>query len=250
MAMSESKPQTPGAAYGRFRTTHWSAVVRAGHGDSDEAHAALSELCQAYWYPLYALARREGHAAAEAEDLTQGFFERLIERQWVARAKPDHGRFRSFLLTLFRRFLANEWHREHRQKRGGFQPAISLDLAGAESRYEAEPAHTDTPDLAYDRQWAQTLLDQVIRRLRTEYIQSGRARLMESLEACLTRDETAMRYAEIAVELGLSEAAVKMAMQRLRKRYRILLREEIARTVASPEQVEPELRSLFAAFRG
>jgi RNA polymerase sigma factor (sigma-70 family) len=243
------KPQTPGAADGRFRTTHWSAVVRAGHGDSDEAHAALSELCQVYWYPLYALARREGHPAAEAEDLTQGFFERLLERQWVARAQPDRGRFRTFLLTLFRRFLANEWHREHRQKRGGFQRAISLDVAVAESRYAAEPAHTETPDRAYDRQWAQTLLDQVLRRLRTDHAQSGRARLFESLEACLTQDEHAMRYAEIAVEFGLSEAAVKMAVHRLRKRYRTLLREEAAKTVGSPGQVEPELRSLFAAFR-
>jgi RNA polymerase sigma factor (sigma-70 family) len=243
------KPQTPRAVDGRFRTTHWSAVVRAGHGDSNEAHAALSELCQVYWYPLYALARREGHPAAEAEDLTQGFFERLLERQWVARAQPDRGRFRTFLLTLFRRFLANEWHREHRQKRGGFQRAISLDVAVAESRYVAEPSHTETPDLAYDRQWAQTLLDQVLRRLRADYVQSGRARLFESLEACLTRDEASMRYTEIAMELGRSEAAVKMAVQRLRKRYRILLREEIARTVGSPEQVESELRSLFAVYR-
>jgi RNA polymerase sigma factor (sigma-70 family) len=250
MGMSEPRPQPPGAADGRFRTTHWSAVVRAGHGDSNEAHAALSELCQVYWYPLYAWARREGHAAAEAEDLTQGFFERLLERQWVARAQPDRGRFRTFLLTLFRRYLANEWHREHRQKRGGFQHVISLDLAGAESRYETEPTHVESPDLAYDRQWAQALLDQVLRRLRTEHLQSGRTRLFESLEACLTREDTALRYAEIGLEHGLSEAAVKMAMQRLRKRYRILLREEIARTVGSPEQVEGELRSLFEAFRG
>lgn len=244
-ATSESHP----AAAGPFRTTHWSAVIRAGHGEAAEVGPALEELCQTYWYPLYAYARRQGRDAAEAEDLTQAFFARLLERNFVARAEPDKGRFRTFLLTLFQRFLANEWHRQHRAKRGGFQPSISLDVAWAESRLEAEPARNDAPDVLFDRHWAQTLLDQVMERLQGEYAATGRARLFAHLEACLTREFGSRRYGEIGAELGLSEAAVKMAMQRLRTRYRGLLREEIGRTVASAGAVEQELRDLFASFR-
>jgi RNA polymerase sigma factor (sigma-70 family) len=247
--MPDEASETDSAAGGRFRTTHWSAVVRAGHGDASEAGPALNELCEVYWYPLYAFARRQGSSPAEAEDLTQGFFARLLERNDVTKAEPEKGRFRTYLLTLFRRFLANEWNRQHRQKRGGFQTNLSLDAAWAESRYDAEPVQGDSPDLLFERQWALTLLEQVMRRLQTEYSESGRARLFERLDACLTRDETALRYADIAAELGLTEAALKMAMQRLRARYRVILREEIAKTVASPEDVEAELRDLFTAFR-
>ena len=247
--MSDSTPETPSAAGGQFRTTHWSAVLRAGHGDASEAGPALNELCQVYWYPLYAFARRQGCAVAEAEDLTQAFFARLLERNFVAQAEPDKGRFRSFLLTVFKRFLANEWNRQHTQKRGGFQSAIALDAALAESRFDAEPAHGEPPDVLYERQWALTLLDQVMVRLGHEYVESGRARLFERLEACLTRDRAALPYAGIGAELSLTEAAVKMAMQRLRARYRAILREEIAKTVASPDEVEAELRDLFAVFQ-
>jgi RNA polymerase sigma-70 factor (ECF subfamily) len=247
--MPDSIPETASAAGGQFRTTHWSAVVRAGQGDSSEAGPALNELCRVYWYPLYAFARRQGCSAAEAEDLTQGFFARLLERNFVAKAEPDKGRFRTFLLTLFRRFLANEWNRQHMQKRGGYQTKVSLDAAWAESRYDAEPSQGDSPDVLYERQWAQTLLDQVMRRLQRDYVESGRARLFERLETCLAGDAAAGPYADIAGELGLTEAAVKMAMHRLRARYRVLLREEIAKTVASPDDVETELRDLFAAFR-
>jgi RNA polymerase sigma-70 factor (ECF subfamily) len=224
-------------------------VIRAGHGDVGEADPALNELCQVYWYPLYAFARRQGYGANEAEDLTQGFFARLLERNFVARAEPDKGRFRSFLLTVFKRFLADEWNREHAQKRGGFQPVVALDAGLAESRFGGEPSQGEPPDVLYERQWALTLLEQVMGRLRQEYIESGRAGLFERLEACLARDETALPYADIARELGLSEAAVKMAMQRLRARYRAILREEIAKTVASPHEVEAELRDLFAIFQ-
>jgi RNA polymerase sigma factor (sigma-70 family) len=247
--MPDEAPETHPAAGGHFRTTHWSAVVRAGHGDSSEAGTALDQLCQVYWYPLYAFARRQGHGPAEAEDLTQGFFARLLERNSVAKAVPDKGRFRTFLLTLFRRFAANEWARQHAQKRGGFQTNLALDAAWAESRYGAEPAHGEAPDALFERQWALTLLEQVMQRLQGEYLESGRARLFERLEACLTEDDIAGRYADVAADLGLTEAAVQMAMQRLRARYRALLREEIARTVASPDDVEAELRDLFAAFR-
>jgi RNA polymerase sigma-70 factor (ECF subfamily) len=247
--MPEEAPDTHSTAGGYFRTTHWSAVIRAGHGDPIEAEPALNELCQVYWYPLYAFARRQGCAVSEAEDLTQAFFARLLERNFVAQAEPDKGRFRSFLLTVFKRFLANEWNRQHTQKRGGFQAAIALDAALAELRFDAEPAQGEPPDVLYDRHWAQALLDQVMARLRHEYVESGRARLFERLEACLTRDEAALPYADIAAELSLTEAAVKMAMQRLRARYRAILREEIAKTVASPDDVETELRDLFTVFQ-
>jgi RNA polymerase sigma-70 factor (ECF subfamily) len=248
-AMPELNSEMPWGGGGQFRTTHWSVVIRAGRDDSSQAGAALNELCEIYWYPLYAFARRQGSSPAEAEDLTQAFFARLFERNFVASADPDKGRFRAFLLTLFRRFLANEWNRQHRQKRGGYRTCLSVDAALAESRYGAEPVSGDPPDVLYDRQWALTLLEQVMRRLQAEYVESGRARLFERLEACLSRDETAWRYADIARELGVSEAAVKMAMQRLRARYRALLREEIAKTVASPKDVEVELSHLFSAFR-
>lgn len=224
-------------------------MIRAGHGDASEAGPALNELCQVYWYPLYAFARRQGCSATEAEDQTQAFLARLLEGNFVAKAEPDKGRFRTFLLTLFQRFLANEWKRQHAQKRGGFQPVIAIDAVLAESRFGAEPVQGEAPDVLYDRQWALTLLEQVMGRLRQEYVESGRARLCERLEACLSRDETALPYADIAAELSLSEGAVKMAMQRLRGRYRALLREEIARTVATPEEVEAELRELFAIFQ-
>lgn len=248
--MSDSVPTSHLPAGARFRTTHWSAVVRAGQGDSAIAGPALDELCRIYWYPLYTFARRQGSNPAEAEDLTQAFFARLLERNFVRQADPEKGRFRSFLLTLFRRFVANEWNRQHMQKRGGYQPILPLDSAWAESRYGAEPARGEPPDVLFERQWAMTLLDQVMNRLEREYVESGRARLFGRLEACLSRDPTAAPYAEIATELGLTEAAVKMAMQRFRARYRVLLREEIAKTVASDDEVEAELEHLFAAFRG
>jgi RNA polymerase sigma factor (sigma-70 family) len=247
--MPESTPETPTAAGAQFRTTHWSVVVRAGDVNRTDAGPALAELCQIYWFPLYAFARRQGRNPADAEDLTQAFFARLLERNFVAKAEPEKGRFRTFLLTVFRRYLASEWNREHAKKRGGFQTIVSLDAAWAESRYGIEPGHGESADVLFERQWALTLLHEVMRRLESEYAQSGRTRLFQHLEACLTRDEAALPYTQIGVELGLSEAAVKMAMQRLRARYRAILREEISKTVASPEAVESEIRDLFAAVR-
>jgi len=247
--MTEPLHPTTAAAAARFALTHWSAVLRAGDQDSRIASDALEELCRIYWFPLYAFARHRGCSPADAEDLTQAFFARLLERNSVARADPAKGRFRTFLLTLFKRFLANEWNREHAQKRGGFQPVVSIEAPLAESRLLAEPAHTEQPDFLFERQWAMTLLDQVMKRLEEEYKGSGRGRLFEHLETCLVRDAAALPYAEIAARLKLSEAAVKMAMQRLRARYQAILREEIGKTVASPEEVELELRDLFDVFR-
>jgi RNA polymerase sigma-70 factor (ECF subfamily) len=247
--MTEPFQPTASTAAAQFALTHWSAVLRAGDQDSRVAADALEELCRVYWFPLYAFARRRGCSPADAEDLTQAFFARLLERNFVARADPAKGRFRTFLLTLFKRFLANEWNREHAQKRGGFQPVVSIESNLAESRLDAEPAHTEQPDILFERHWAMTLLDQVMKRLEEEYKGSGRGQLFENLEGCLVRDAAALPYAEIAARLNLSEGAVKMAMQRLRARYQAILREEIRKTVASPEEVEPELRDLFDVFR-
>jgi RNA polymerase sigma factor (sigma-70 family) len=247
--MTEPLHPTTTAAGAPFALTHWSAVLRAGDQNSGLATEALEELCRVYWFPLYAFARRRGCTPADAEDLTQTFFARLLEHQFVARADPAKGRFRAFLLTLFKRFLANEWNREHAQKRGGFQPVVPIEPHLAESRLGAEPAHTEQPDVLFERHWAMTLLDQVMKRLEEEYKGSGRGRLFEHLESCLVRDATALPYAEIAARLKLSEPAVKMAMQRLRARYQAILREEIGKTVTSPEDVEPELQDLFKAFR-
>lgn len=248
MPSSEENPRSDATGGARFLTTHWSAVVRAGQGEAREAAAALAELCQDYWCPLYAFVRRQGRTRAEAEDLTQGFFAQLLARNFVADADQGRGRFRNYLLTLFKRFLANEWNRQHAQKRGGFQPVVSIDADLAESRLDTEPARTDSPEALFERQWAMTLLERVTGRLRREYVESGRETLFEHLEGCLVRGESTRSYAEIAARLKLTEGAIKMAVQRLRARYRELLREEIGHTVASPDEVDEEIRHLFAAF--
>lgn len=232
----------PGAR--QFVTTHWSVVVRAG----GESRAALEELCRTYWYPLYAFVRRQGHAPSDAQDLTQAFFARLLEKNYVADAQQEKGKFRTFLLVALKRFLADEWGREHAQKRGGFQTVVSIDAEQAESRLSAEPAHDLSPDIMFERQWALTLLEQARLRLRAEYVASGRAVLFENLEGCLTKNETASPYAEIASRLKLTVPAIKMAVQRLRARYRELLREEIAKTVTTPEEIQEEIRHLFSLF--
>lgn len=240
-------PENESALPSRFVTTHWSVVLRAGHADSTNAHEALSELCRIYWYPLYSYVRRQGQKPHDAEDLTQAFFARLLEKNYVAGAQQAKGRFRTFLLTALKRFLANEWDRQHARKRGGFLALVSIDASSAESRLSAEPIHDVTPEVLFERQWARTLLDQVMSRLREEYAVTGRATLFEQLRPCLAKNG-GRPYAELATRLGVTEAAVKMAVQRLRARYRGILREEIGRTVSSPEEIEEEISHLFAAF--
>jgi len=240
---SEERSQQP-----VFLTTHWSVVLSAQDVDSPQSAEALAKLCSAYWFPLYAFVRRQGRSPHDAQDLTQEFFARLLEKDYLKSAAQDKGRFRTFLLVALKRFLANEWDRQHAQKRGGFTPVVSIDQELAESRFESEPAHSLQPDVLFDRQWAMTLLERTMKRLQEEYVTSGRARLFELLRGALARDESALPYAQIAGQLNLSEAAVKMAVQRLRARYREILRAEIAETVSSPDEVEEEIRHLFSTF--
>ena len=232
------------AAHDRFGATHWSVVIAAG-GDSSRARSALEKLCATYWYPLYAFVRRRGHSAHDAQDLTQGFFARLLEKNDLASVDRARGRFRSFLLAALDHFLINEWHRARTQKRGGATVLFSFDALDAESRLRHEPA-TDSPEQIYDRRWAMTLLDQVMARLRTEMAGAGKLAHFEALKFCLTGERTA--YAEVGARLAMSEGAVKVAVHRLRERYRALLRAEIAETVATPEEIEDELRALLAAL--
>jgi len=250
MASEHQTSQATAPRDGWFVTTRWSVVLAIGRADSTQARRALTTLCQTYWYPLYAYVRRLGHSPADAEDLTQEFFARLLEKQYLARVQREGGRFRSFLLAAFKRFLANEWDRAEAQKRGGHRTVLSLDAAAAESRYRQQPAYELTPDKIYDRAWARTLLEEVLVRLRQEYAAAGKAELFDQISVSLSQPRGAVRYADIAEQLGTTEAAVKMAVQRLRARYRQMLRTEIAHIVADPAEVEAEIRYLFATFAG
>ena len=231
-----------------FVTTHWSVVLSARDQDSPKSSEALEALCRTYWFPLYAFVRRQGRSPHDAQDLTQEFFARLLAKEYLKSAAQEKGRFRTFLLVALKRFLANEWDRQHAQKRGGLSLIVPIDPELAESRFVAGPAHELQPDLLFDRQWALTLLERTMTRLHEEYVATGRAKLFELLRGCLAKDESALPYAEIAARLNLTEAAVKMAVQRLRARYREILRAEIADTVASPEEIEEEIRHLFSTF--
>jgi RNA polymerase sigma factor (sigma-70 family) len=246
--MSSSSVPASRGGDGCFVTTHWSVVLSAQGQQGGDPSAALETLCRSYWYPLYAYARRLGHSPADAEDLTQGFFARLLEKDYLKAAAQEKGRFRTFLLTALKRYLANEWDRQHAQKRGGFAVSVPIDQQVAETRFAMEPAHTVAPDVLFDRQWAMTLLEQTLAQLQQEYVATGRATLFEHLRSCLARDEAALPYAEMARQLNLTEAAFKMAVHRVRNRYRDLLREQIAQTVSTPEEIEEEIRHLFAAF--
>ena len=232
-----------------FATTRWSLVLAAGRGDAPEAEAALAALCQSYWYPLYAYVRRSGHPADEARDLTQEFFARLLEKHALRAADSERGRFRSFLLTALKRFLSKQRHQARAQKRGGGRKPLSLDFEQGESRYRLEPAHEATAETIYEQRWALTLLDRVFDRLRAEFDQAGKQKAFHRLKVYLTGEAGMPSYREVAVELGMTEGAVKVAVHRLRRRYRALVREEIAQTVAGPEDVDEELSHLFAALR-
>ena len=233
-----------------FATTHWSVVLAAAHGESIGARDALSQICQSYWYPLYAYVRRRGHSPHDAQDLTQAFFLRLLERNWVDAADRERGRFRTFLLTAMSRFLSDEWDKLRAQKRGGGVVHVPVQLDTAETRYGHEPVARGTPEQEYERRWALTLLDTVLHRLRTEYERAGKAELFAGLNPSLVGGRESQPYAALASKLCMSEGAVKVAVHRLRKRYRLLLRAEIAQTMAETEDVDDELRHLFAVLAG
>ena len=228
-----------------FVTTHWSLVLSAGDQPSPQAADALEKLRRAYWLPISAFVRRQGRSPHDAQDLTQEFFTRLLEKKTLAVADPARGRFRSFLLASLKHFLANEWDRARARKRGGGQTLIPIDAADAETKYGLEPADHVTAEKIFERRWALALLDQVLRRLREEYARDGREKLFERLKPTLTEPSRTVSYAIIAAQLGASEGAVKSAVHRLRQRYRELLRAEIANTVAAPGEVETEMRHLF-----
>jgi RNA polymerase sigma factor (sigma-70 family) len=245
MSPPDQKARSSSTGLQRFRTTHWSVVLAAGRRSSPGARDALANLCQVYWYPLYAYIRRKEHSPADAQDLTQDFFTWLLEKNLAGKADRTRGRFRSFLLTSLDHFLAKEWRRAGARKRGGGHVVLSLDLAAGESRYTLEPAHELTPELIYQRRWALTLLEETLAKLRDDFTRRGKLEQFEHLKPHLGGDDSTVPYSQIAAALGKTEGAVKVAVHRLRQRCRELLRAEIAQTVSSPEEVDEELRDLF-----
>lgn len=223
-------------------------MLTACSGDTPRARVALGGLCQTYWYPLYAYVRRRGHPAHDAQDLTQEFFAQLLERHSLATASPQRGRFRSFLLTALNHFLANEWHKARTGRRGGGNPVTSLDWAEAEKRYDLEPADHRSPDKLFEKQWALTLLSEVLNRLETEYQQDGKLELFTALKQTLTGTRESQPYLELAEKLDMNEGAIKVAVHRLRRRYRDLIRAAIADTLDETENIDDEMRHLFSAL--
>ncbi|MGC9941361.1 MAG: sigma-70 family RNA polymerase sigma factor [Verrucomicrobiota bacterium] len=247
---TENPTHKTGSTGGIFATTHWTAVLAAGRADSQQANVALEELCRTYWYPLYAYVRRQGHSREDAEDLTQGFFARLLEKNYLEGITSDRGKFRAFLLVAVKRYVANEWDRAKCQKRGGGELPLSLDWQDADNRYQITPADHLSPDKLYDRAWALTVLERVITRLRDEHGAEGKASQYEQLKPFLMVGKGEIPYAKAATSLELSEGAVRVAVHRLRRRYRELLREEITQTLANPAQADEEMQALFSALAG
>ena len=231
----------------QFATTRWSLVRVAGDSRSPSCRAALEDLCQAYWPPVYAYVRRRGYDTAEAQDLTQGFFAHLLEGKRLKGARPERGRFRSFILASVSNYLANEWDRTQAQKRGGGNVLLAVDFDDVESQYQVEAAGQETPDQAFERRWAITLLHRVMQRLREDTERSGGRERAERLLPFLTEERTSIPYSTVAAELGMSESAVKVAIHRLRKRYGAMLRAEVADIVDGPDEIDREIRELFAA---
>ena len=237
-----------GSADAWFKTTHWSSVLHAADSNDPAAEASLARLCQIYWYPLYYYARRLGHSREDAQDLTQEFLARLVHKDYLKGIKQEKAKFRSFLLIALKRFLANEWDRAHRLKRGGGQELVSFDAQGTENRFLAEPVEAMSPEKAFERRWALALLGQVLARLETEFCASNKAPLFQELKALLSGEEIGSSYAELGQRFGMSESNVKVTVHRLRRRYRELLREEVEATVDTPEDANEEIRHLFSAL--
>jgi RNA polymerase sigma-70 factor (ECF subfamily) len=247
--MAESEEQFVPAEARNFRTTHWSVVLAARDEGFGARNTALETLCRTYWYPLYAYVRRKGHDAHDAQDLTQGFFERFLSKNYLQSVAADRGKFRSFLLASLNHFLANEWDKSQTQKRGGGHEIISLDAEMAEERYDREPGHELSPEKIFERRWANTVLEIVLKRLRAEFDVAGQVKRFDALKGFILDERGATPFAEVARQLNMNEAAVKSAVHRMRKRFRELFREEIANTVASPAEIEEEIRHLILALK-
>jgi RNA polymerase sigma factor (sigma-70 family) len=248
--MSSSAPssgQAPAGDY--FVNTRWTMVLAAGHKSSAQSDEALAELCRTYWYPLYAFVRRQGYSREDAEDLVQAFFARFLEKNYLEGLASEHGKFRAFLLACMKHFLANEWNRAHRQKRGGTIQVLSLDWQTADDRYHLEPPEVRSPDRLYDREWALTLLEQVLARLRDEYSAAGKGELFEHAKGFLMGRGQGSGHREAAAKLRMDEGAVRVAVHRMRSRYRHMLRQEIAQTLVDPAGTDVELRSLQEALK-
>ncbi len=248
MAESDSTRKKHHPPAGRFPSTAWSVVLAAGSTSTPGARQALETLCNTYWFPLYVYVRSKGYNSDDSKDLTQEFFTRVLEKRYLMDVKRERGKFRSFLLAALKHFLANEFDRQTAQKRGGDRPTVSLDLENAEGRYAVEPAHEATPEKIFERQWALTMLGRVAARLRVEFSAKGKEDLFERLSPFLDAGDTQDSYRRAAVDLDMTEGAVKVAVLRLRRRYRSLLYEEISLTVASPEDVDDEAHFLLGSL--
>jgi RNA polymerase sigma-70 factor (ECF subfamily) len=246
--MSSTNSRSDRRQDGSFTVTHWSVVLEAARRGSVESDAALAKLCQTYWYPLYTYVRRLGHTAEDAQDLTQEFFARLIEKNYLRSADRAKGRFRSFLLIALKRFCANEWDRANRRKRGGGQQIVSLNEENSETRYLAEFSDKMTPERAFENRWAITLLDHVLKQLEAEFTKAGKGKVFEELKIFLTGDKSDSPYSEIAARLEMREGNLKVAVHRLRQRFRQVLRAEVAATVSNDQEVEEEMHHLFAVL--
>jgi len=233
-----------------FTTTHWSVVLNAQDPASPQASGALEKLCRSYWYPLYAFVRRQGYDEAAAKDLTQGFFAKLIEKEYLAGVRRDKGKFRAFLLVAIKHFMSDERDKARALKRGGGQIVISLDDTAGEDRYRREPMDAMDAEKLYERRWALTLLERARVRLKEEYCTAGKAELYERLQPFESGDKDTPAYAEVAPALGLSESGLRSAVHRMRQHYRELVREEVAQTVNSPAEVDEELRYLIRVVSG
>lgn len=248
--MSPASPVHDGRLEGHlaFQTTHWSVILTARDQDGTAAQEALASLCSSYWYPLYAFVRRYGHGPQDAEDLTQEFFYRFLDRNWLGSVRPTEGKFRSFLLACLKHFLAKERQRANAQRRGSGRAAIPLDGKAAETRYLSEPPDKVTPEVLFERHWALAVLERTFGLLQQEYVRRGKGELFEGLKGFLPAGQDSTPRLELADRYGMSANALDVAIHRLRQRFGALLREELAQTVSSPAEAEEELRHLIAVL--